>query len=116
MKGNNPFNLRNLSLRLSFLSLILSFIFNLHLNCFSSLRALHCKDSRRVIVDHGVYLLYSFKVQILTYFQSWVAEMNEDDNKPEFLKTGTLHEGQDNLPPIRCSSSCLPAFQVSPIF
>lgn len=42
---------------------------------------------------------------------SWVAEMNEDDNKPEFLKTGTLHEGQDNLPPIRCSSSCLPAFQ-----
>lgn len=116
MKGNNPFNLRNLSLRLSFLSLILSFIFNLHLNCFSSLRALHCKDSRRVIVDHGVYLLYSFKVQILTYFQSWVAEMNEDDNKPEFLKTGTLHEGQDNLPPIRCSSSCLPAFQVSLIF
>ncbi|XP_021242359.1 sperm-associated antigen 1 [Numida meleagris] len=42
---------------------------------------------------------------------SWVAEMNEDDNKPQFLKTGTLHEGQDNLPPIRCSSSCLPASQ-----
>ncbi|XP_015711480.1 sperm-associated antigen 1 isoform X1 [Coturnix japonica] len=42
---------------------------------------------------------------------SWVAEMNEDDNKPQFLKRGTLHEGQDNLPPIRCSSSCLPTFQ-----
>ncbi|XP_048796302.1 sperm-associated antigen 1 isoform X2 [Lagopus muta] len=42
--------------------------------------------------------------------KSWVAEMNEDD-KPQVLKTGTLHEGQDNLPPIRCSSSCLPAFQ-----
>ncbi|XP_015711483.1 sperm-associated antigen 1 isoform X2 [Coturnix japonica] len=37
--------------------------------------------------------------------------MNEDDNKPQFLKRGTLHEGQDNLPPIRCSSSCLPTFQ-----
>ncbi|OXB71636.1 UNVERIFIED_CONTAM: hypothetical protein H355_007792 [Colinus virginianus] len=74
-------------------------------------RALHCKDNHRVIVDYDVYLLYSFKVQILIYFQSWVAEMNEDDDKPQFLRTGTLHEGQDDLPPIRCSSSCLPAFQ-----
>ncbi|XP_065607771.1 sperm-associated antigen 1 [Cyrtonyx montezumae] len=42
---------------------------------------------------------------------SWVAEMNEGDDKPQVLKTGTLHEGQDDLPPIRCSSSSLPAFQ-----
>ncbi|XP_054047303.1 sperm-associated antigen 1 isoform X1 [Rissa tridactyla] len=38
---------------------------------------------------------------------SWVTEMNEDDRKPQFLRTDTLHERQDNLPPIRCSSSCL---------
>ncbi|XP_074941602.1 sperm-associated antigen 1 [Phalacrocorax aristotelis] len=42
---------------------------------------------------------------------SWVTEMNEDDKKPQFLTTETLHERQDNLPPIRCSSSCLPANQ-----
>uniref|UniRef100_A0A663DQX4 Uncharacterized protein n=1 Tax=Aquila chrysaetos chrysaetos TaxID=223781 RepID=A0A663DQX4_AQUCH len=46
---------------------------------------------------------------------SWVTEMNEDDKKPQFLRTDTLHERQDNLPPIRCSSSCLPANQVSPL-
>jgi len=45
-----------------------------------------------------------------------VTEMNEDDKKPQFLRTDTLHERQDNLPPIRCSSSCLPANQVSPVF
>ncbi|KFP50911.1 Sperm-associated antigen 1, partial [Cathartes aura] len=42
---------------------------------------------------------------------SWVTEMNEVDKKPHFLRTDTLHERQDNLPPIRCSSSCLPANQ-----
>ncbi|XP_040404546.1 sperm-associated antigen 1 isoform X2 [Cygnus olor] len=42
---------------------------------------------------------------------SWVTEMREDDHKPQFLGTDTLLEGQDNLPPIRCSSSCLPANQ-----
>ncbi|XP_010081464.1 PREDICTED: sperm-associated antigen 1 [Pterocles gutturalis] len=42
---------------------------------------------------------------------SWVTEMNEDYNKPQFLRTDALHERQDNLPPIRCSSSCLPANQ-----
>ncbi|XP_068252568.1 sperm-associated antigen 1 isoform X2 [Nyctibius grandis] len=42
---------------------------------------------------------------------SWVTEMNEDDKKPQFLRTDTLHERQDNLPPIRCSSNCLPANQ-----
>ncbi|XP_014820655.1 PREDICTED: sperm-associated antigen 1 [Calidris pugnax] len=42
---------------------------------------------------------------------SWVTEMNEDDNKPQYLRTDALHERQDNLPPIRCSSSCLPANQ-----
>ncbi|XP_050748651.1 sperm-associated antigen 1 [Gymnogyps californianus] len=42
---------------------------------------------------------------------SWVTEMNEDDKKPHFIRTDTLHERQDNLPPIRCSSSCLPANQ-----
>ncbi|KFQ51041.1 Sperm-associated antigen 1, partial [Pelecanus crispus] len=44
---------------------------------------------------------------------SWVTEMNDDDDdkKPQFLRTDTLHERQDNLPPIRCSSSCLPANQ-----
>ncbi|KAM6281025.1 sperm-associated antigen 1 isoform 2-T2 [Porphyrio hochstetteri] len=42
---------------------------------------------------------------------SWVTEMNEDHKKTQFLRTDTLHERQDNLPPIRCSSSCLPANQ-----
>ncbi|KFP62828.1 Sperm-associated antigen 1, partial [Cariama cristata] len=42
---------------------------------------------------------------------SWVTEINEDDKKPQFLRRDTLHERQDNLPPIRCSSSCLPANQ-----
>ncbi|XP_059671349.1 sperm-associated antigen 1 [Gavia stellata] len=42
---------------------------------------------------------------------SWVTEMNEDDKKPQFLRTDTLQERQDNLPPIRCSSSSLPANQ-----
>uniref|UniRef100_A0A8C3KBY0 Sperm-associated antigen 1 n=1 Tax=Calidris pygmaea TaxID=425635 RepID=A0A8C3KBY0_9CHAR len=42
---------------------------------------------------------------------SWVTEMNEDDKKPQYLRTDALHERQDNLPPIRCSSSCLPANQ-----
>ncbi|XP_037985141.1 sperm-associated antigen 1 isoform X2 [Motacilla alba alba] len=38
---------------------------------------------------------------------SWLAEMNEDDKKSELLRTDTPNERQDNLPPIRCSSSCL---------
>ncbi|KFQ74140.1 Sperm-associated antigen 1, partial [Phaethon lepturus] len=42
---------------------------------------------------------------------SWVTEMNEDYKKPQFLRADTLHERQDNLPPIRFSSSCLPAKQ-----
>lgn len=42
--------------------------------------------------------------------------MNEDDKKSQLLKTDTLNERQDNLPPIRCSSSCLPTNQVSPGF
>uniref|UniRef100_A0A8C0F3P8 Sperm associated antigen 1 n=1 Tax=Bubo bubo TaxID=30461 RepID=A0A8C0F3P8_BUBBB len=42
---------------------------------------------------------------------SWVTEMNEDDKKPQLLRAGTLHERQGNLPPVRCSSSCLPANQ-----
>ncbi|KFZ45316.1 Sperm-associated antigen 1, partial [Antrostomus carolinensis] len=42
---------------------------------------------------------------------SWLTEMNEDDKKRQFLRTDTLHEREDNLPPIRCSSSCLPANQ-----
>ncbi|KAM6102397.1 sperm-associated antigen 1 isoform 1-T1 [Theristicus caerulescens] len=48
---------------------------------------------------------------ISSELMSWVTEMNEDDKKPQFLGTETLHERQDNLPPIRCSSSCLPANQ-----
>ncbi|KAM8810612.1 sperm-associated antigen 1 [Eudromia elegans] len=39
---------------------------------------------------------------------SWVTEMNEDDDKSQSLKTDTLHEREDNLPPVRCTSSCLP--------
>ncbi|XP_010212093.1 PREDICTED: sperm-associated antigen 1, partial [Tinamus guttatus] len=39
---------------------------------------------------------------------SWVTEMNEDDDKSQFLKTDPLQEREDNLPPIRCTSSCLP--------
>ncbi|XP_061850945.1 sperm-associated antigen 1 [Colius striatus] len=42
---------------------------------------------------------------------SWVTEMSEDVMKQQFLRTHTLHERQDNLPPIRCSSSCFPANQ-----
>ncbi|XP_026698320.1 sperm-associated antigen 1 isoform X1 [Athene cunicularia] len=42
---------------------------------------------------------------------SWVTEMNEDDEKPQLLRADTLHERQDNLPPVRCSSTCLPANQ-----
>ncbi|XP_032843820.2 sperm-associated antigen 1 isoform X2 [Tyto alba] len=42
---------------------------------------------------------------------SWVTEMNEDEKKTQFLRTDRLHERQDNLPPVRCSSSCLPANQ-----
>ncbi|XP_040441520.1 sperm-associated antigen 1 isoform X1 [Falco naumanni] len=42
---------------------------------------------------------------------SWVTEMYEDDKKPQFPRADTLHEKQDKLPPIRCSSSCLPANQ-----
>ncbi|KFW81073.1 Sperm-associated antigen 1, partial [Manacus vitellinus] len=42
---------------------------------------------------------------------SWLTEMNEDDKKSQFLRTDTPNENQDNLPPIRCSSSCLPANQ-----
>ncbi|KAM9235591.1 sperm-associated antigen 1 [Leptosomus discolor] len=41
---------------------------------------------------------------------SWVTEMNEYD-KPQFLRTDTLHERQDDLPPVRSSSGCLPADQ-----
>ncbi|KAM9386501.1 sperm-associated antigen 1 [Phaethornis superciliosus] len=40
---------------------------------------------------------------------SWVTEMNEDNKKSQLLRTDTLLERQNNLPPIRCSSSCLPA-------
>ncbi|RLW13231.1 hypothetical protein DV515_00000439 [Chloebia gouldiae] len=39
---------------------------------------------------------------------SWLTEMNEDDRKSQLLRTDTPNERQDNLPPIRCSSSCLP--------
>ncbi|KAF4798074.1 hypothetical protein TURU_066948 [Turdus rufiventris] len=39
---------------------------------------------------------------------SWLTEINEDDKKSQLLRTDTLNERQDNLPPIRCSSSCLP--------
>ncbi|XP_030821959.1 sperm-associated antigen 1 isoform X2 [Camarhynchus parvulus] len=42
---------------------------------------------------------------------SWLAEMNEDDKKSQLLRTDTANERQDNLPPIRCSSSCLPTNQ-----
>ncbi|XP_077043588.1 sperm-associated antigen 1 isoform X2 [Agelaius phoeniceus] len=42
---------------------------------------------------------------------SWLAEMNEDDKKSQLLRTDTPNERQDNLPPIRCSSSCLPTDQ-----
>ncbi|XP_039562254.1 sperm-associated antigen 1 [Passer montanus] len=42
---------------------------------------------------------------------SWLTEMNEDDKKSQFLRTDTPNERQDNLPPIRCSSSCLPTNQ-----
>ncbi|KAM4906416.1 sperm-associated antigen 1 [Sylvia borin] len=42
---------------------------------------------------------------------SWVTEMNEDDKKSQLLRTDALSERQDNLPPIRCSSSCLPTNQ-----
>ncbi|XP_030086694.1 sperm-associated antigen 1 isoform X2 [Serinus canaria] len=42
---------------------------------------------------------------------SWLAEMNEDDKKSQLLRTDTPNERQDNLPPIRCSSSCLPTNQ-----
>ncbi|KFV60911.1 Sperm-associated antigen 1, partial [Tyto alba] len=42
---------------------------------------------------------------------SWVTEMNEDEKKTQFLRTDRLHERQDTLPPVRCSSSCLPANQ-----
>ncbi|XP_005042403.1 PREDICTED: sperm-associated antigen 1 [Ficedula albicollis] len=41
----------------------------------------------------------------------WLTEMNEDDKKSQLLRTDTLNERQDNLPPIRCSSSCLPTSQ-----
>ncbi|XP_041269007.1 sperm-associated antigen 1 [Onychostruthus taczanowskii] len=42
---------------------------------------------------------------------SWLTEMNEDDKKSQLLRTDTPNERQDNLPPIRCSSSCLPTNQ-----
>ncbi|XP_010019769.1 PREDICTED: sperm-associated antigen 1 [Nestor notabilis] len=42
---------------------------------------------------------------------SWVTEMNEDDKKPQFLRTDILHERQDDLPPIRCSGY-FPANQI----
>ncbi|KAM3679716.1 sperm-associated antigen 1 [Ammospiza maritima maritima] len=42
---------------------------------------------------------------------SWLAEMNEDDKKSQLLRTDTPNERQDNLPPIRCSSSCPPTNQ-----
>uniref|UniRef100_A0A8C3RDG5 Sperm associated antigen 1 n=1 Tax=Cyanoderma ruficeps TaxID=181631 RepID=A0A8C3RDG5_9PASS len=42
---------------------------------------------------------------------SWLTEINEDDKKSQFLRTDTLNERQDNLPPVRCSSSCLPTNQ-----
>ncbi|XP_054241447.1 sperm-associated antigen 1 [Indicator indicator] len=40
---------------------------------------------------------------------SWVRQMNEDDEK--LLRTDTVHDTGDNLPPVRCSSSCLSANQ-----
>ncbi|KFP07678.1 Sperm-associated antigen 1, partial [Calypte anna] len=42
---------------------------------------------------------------------SWLTEMNEDNKKSQLLRTDTLYEKQNNLPPIRCSSSCLPSNQ-----
>ncbi|XP_068040064.1 sperm-associated antigen 1 [Anomalospiza imberbis] len=42
---------------------------------------------------------------------SWLTEINEDDKKSQLLRTDTLNERQDKLPPIRCSSSCLPTNQ-----
>ncbi|XP_039404541.1 sperm-associated antigen 1 isoform X2 [Corvus cornix cornix] len=44
---------------------------------------------------------------------SWLTEMNEDDKKSQLLRTDRPNERQDNLPPIRCSSSCLPTNQKS---
>ncbi|XP_064010086.1 sperm-associated antigen 1 [Pogoniulus pusillus] len=46
---------------------------------------------------------------------SWVREMNEDDEKPQLLRADTLHDTGDNLPPVRCSSSCLSADQTKKI-
>ncbi|KFV65528.1 Sperm-associated antigen 1, partial [Dryobates pubescens] len=42
---------------------------------------------------------------------SWVREMNEDDEKPQLLRTDTVQDTADNLPPVRCSSSSLSADQ-----
>ncbi|XP_068017247.1 sperm-associated antigen 1 [Melanerpes formicivorus] len=42
---------------------------------------------------------------------SWVREMNEDDEKPQLLRTDTVHDPADSLPPVRCSSSSLSANQ-----
>nr|XP_030122357.3 sperm-associated antigen 1 [Taeniopygia guttata]XP_030122358.3 sperm-associated antigen 1 [Taeniopygia guttata]XP_041569926.1 sperm-associated antigen 1 [Taeniopygia guttata]XP_041569927.1 sperm-associated antigen 1 [Taeniopygia guttata] len=42
---------------------------------------------------------------------NWLTEMNEDDRKSQLLRTDTPNERQDNLPPVRCSSSCLPTNQ-----
>nr|XP_031359913.1 sperm-associated antigen 1 [Lonchura striata domestica] len=42
---------------------------------------------------------------------NWLTEMNEDDRKSQLLRTDILNERQDNLPPIRCSSSCPPTNQ-----
>ncbi|CAN8183796.1 unnamed protein product [Coccothraustes coccothraustes] len=42
---------------------------------------------------------------------SWLAEMNEDDKKSHLVRTDTPNDRQDNLPPIRCTSSCLPTNQ-----
>ncbi|XP_030122357.4 sperm-associated antigen 1 isoform X2 [Taeniopygia guttata] len=42
---------------------------------------------------------------------NWLTEMNEDDRKSQLMRTDTPNERQDNLPPVRCSSSCLPTNQ-----
>ncbi|XP_051467593.1 sperm-associated antigen 1 isoform X1 [Apus apus] len=42
---------------------------------------------------------------------TWETEMNEDNTESQLMRTDTLFEREGNLPPIRCSSSCLPANQ-----
>lgn len=116
---NNPFNqskeLKFMLFCFFVLSLILNFVFNLPCNGFSPLRAMHYNGN---CLCHCRLCICStaLRYRCITYFQSWVTEMREDDHKPQVLRTDMLLEGQNNLPPVRCSSSCLPANQVSPVF